>query len=98
MTARRSIRKSPCPGESLGKSLQTQSAAVAQVKALGVSPFTVRATGRAAEQILDHLADGDYDLLVLSARRKPAAPLLGSVARELADKAPVPVLIVRPVR
>jgi len=85
------------PGAALDqRSAQIQSTAVAQVTALGVSPFTVRATGRAAEQILAQLDDGDFDLLVLSARRQPAAQLLGSVARELAEKAPVPVLLVRP--
>ncbi len=85
------------PAERLDqRAAEIQGAAVAQVTARGVTPFTVRATGRAAEQILAHLDDTGYDLLVLSARRQPVAQLLGSVARELAEKAPVPVLIVRP--
>ena len=72
-----------------------QSAAVSQLAALAVHPFSTRATGGAVEQILRRAGSGAYDLLALGSHRQRRSRFLGSVAREIANKAPIPLLTVR---
>ena len=53
--------------------------------------------GRPATALLEHTAEGGYDLLVVGARGAGlGTALLGSTARELAGTSKVPVLIVGP--
>ncbi|WP_166806289.1 universal stress protein [Cryobacterium cheniae] len=72
-----------------------QSAAVTQLAALAVHPFSTRATGSAAEQILRRSGSGAYDLLALGTHRQRRSRFLGSVAREIANKSRIPLLTVR---
>ena len=72
-----------------------QSAAVTQLAALAVHPFSTRATGSAVEQILRRAGSGAYDLLALGSHRQRRSRFLGSVAKEVANKSPIPLLTVR---
>ena len=72
-----------------------QSAAVTQLAALAVHPFSTRATGNAAEQVLRRSGSGAYDLLALGTHRQRRSRFLGSVAREIANKSRIPLLTVR---
>jgi nucleotide-binding universal stress UspA family protein len=73
----------------------SQAAAVSQLAALAVHPFCTRATGSAVEQILRRSGSGAYDLLALGSHRQRRSRFLGSVAREIANKSPIPLLTVR---
>jgi len=73
----------------------TQSAAVSQLADLGVHPFSTRATGSTVDHILRQAGSGAYDLLALGAHQQRRSRFLGSVAREIANKSPIPLLTVR---
>jgi nucleotide-binding universal stress UspA family protein len=72
-----------------------QSVAVARLADLAVHPYSTRATGSAADQILRRAGSGAYDLLALGAHRQRRSRFLGSVAREIANKSAIPLLTVR---
>jgi nucleotide-binding universal stress UspA family protein len=62
---------------------------------LGGAAETVLLVGAPARALLEHAAATDADLLAIGSRGRGASTaLLGSVATQLAAKAPVPVLIV----
>jgi len=53
--------------------------------------------GNPAEQILEEIKSGDYDLVIIGAHDQPSFGelFLGSVSRRIVDQAPISVLIVR---
>lgn len=74
-------------------------AAVAQAKAAGVrSVDGVCEEGPAVDELLSFLSDHPTDLLVLGSRGLSTAQriFLGSVSSALVNRAPCPVLVVRP--
>lgn len=74
-------------------------AAVAEAQAAGVDGVTgVCEEGVVVDEILDHLHEEPADLLVVGSRGLSAAKriLLGSVSTALVNRAPCPVLVVRP--
>jgi nucleotide-binding universal stress UspA family protein len=50
--------------------------------------------GRPAPTLLEHMAEGGYDLLAVGARGAGLSSVLGSTARELATTSKLPVLVV----
>ena len=72
-----------------------QSAATSRLADLGIHPFSTRATGSAVDQILRRAGAGAYDLLSLGTHQQRRSRFLGSVAREIANKSPIPLLTVR---
>jgi nucleotide-binding universal stress UspA family protein len=56
--------------------------------------------GNPVEGILNEIREGDYDLLVVGARRRvsTARRLLGSVTQQIIRRAPIPVLVARKTR
>ena len=83
------------------KTLSTQlEEAQAESRARGVpSVEAVLLRGKVVEAMLDYLAGGPQDLVVVGSRGLSAGGrlLIGSVSSSLVDRAPCPVLVVRPV-
>ncbi|TFC52186.1 universal stress protein [Cryobacterium shii] len=74
-----------------------QAAAVRTLSAMGLRPHSARASGGAAEQIALSAASGHYDLIVLGSHRRRQSPL-GSVTNRVAERSPIPGLIIPPAR
>lgn len=62
----------------------------------GLATSTVVEQGRAADVLLDRLDHGDYDVVLLGARKRAGdrVPVLGSVAERLLHRSPAPVVII----
>lgn len=68
-----------------------------ELEAEGIEAAAAVRYGFPAEEILDHLARGDFDLLAMTThgRTGPARLMMGSVAEKVLRSADVPVLLFR---
>jgi nucleotide-binding universal stress UspA family protein len=72
-------------------------AIAAELREAGIAATTVVQAGSPANDLLDLLADGQYDLVVMSSHGRTGVKrwMLGSVAERLVEASHTPVLIVR---
>jgi len=72
-------------------------AIVGELREAGITATSVVQAGSPANQLLDLLADGQYDLVVISSHGRTGVKrwVLGSVAERLVEASHTPVLIVR---
>lgn len=87
------------PPSEMGHYQQLVEAAVKRAESAGVSSVTgIAYEGVVVDEILGHLAQHPADLLVVGSRGLSTAKriLLGSVSSAVVNRAPCPVLVVRP--